>query len=192
MTTRLIFVCHGATVATRSATFPDDEPLGDHARRRLATASLRLPRADRALTSPARAAIETAAGLGLDTKVDNDLRDCDYGHWRGRRLDEIAGQDPSAIARWLEDPASAPHGGEPILGLLGRVAAWLDQRRGIEGRTLAVTHAAVIRAALVHALGAPPQSFWRIDIAPLSLTALGGDRRRWTVTSLGRGLSERA
>ena len=185
MTARLLLLCHGATAATRSAAFPDDEPLDDHARRRLADLSRRLPRADHALTSPGRAAIETAAGLGLDRQVDDDLRDCDYGAWRGRRLDEIAAQDPAALAQWLSDPAAAPHGGESLLDLIGRVAAWLDGRRIVEGRTLAVTHAAIIRAALVHALGAPPHAFWRIDIAPLSLAALNGDANRWTLNSLG-------
>ncbi|HEX4767979.1 MAG TPA: histidine phosphatase family protein [Lichenihabitans sp.] len=188
MTTRLLLVCHVATAATRAAAFPNDEPLDDQGQRRLAGLSRRLPRADHALVSPARGAIETAVGLGLQAEIDLGLRDCDYGAWRGRRLDEIGTADPEALAQWLGDPASAPHGGESLLDLIGRVAAWLDGRRIVEGRTLAVTHAAVIRAAMVHALGAPPHSFWRIDIAPLSATALSGDGRRWTLHALGRSL----
>ena len=185
MTTRLLLLCHGATAATRAAAFPDDEPLDDHARRRLAGLSRRLPRVDHALASPARAAIETAAGLGLRPEIDPGLGDCDYGDWRGRGLDEIGTADPAGLAQWLDNPAAAPHGGESLLELMGRVGTWLDGRRTVAGRTVAVTHAAVIRAALVHALGAPPHAFWRIDIAPLSLATLSGDGRRWTVTSLG-------
>ena len=51
-----------------------------------------------------------------------------------------------------------------------------------------VTHATIIRAAIVQAIGAPPQSFWRIDIAPLSITRLSGDDGRWNLSSSGRAV----
>ncbi|AXL50421.1 phosphoglycerate mutase [Paraburkholderia caffeinilytica] len=44
----------------------------------------------------------------------------------------------------------------------------------------AVTHAPVIRAAIVHALGVPPAVFPRIEIAPLSMVELRRSRRGWT------------
>ena len=47
-------------------------------------------------------------------------------------------------------------------------------------RLTAVTHPAVIRAAILIALEAPPKSFWRIDIAPASRTVLHF-RGRWTL-----------
>jgi broad specificity phosphatase PhoE len=56
---------------------------------------------------------------------------------------------------------------------------WIRQRR-----TIAVTHPSVIRAAIIHAIDATPQSFWRIDIAPLPLTTLSRNNGRW---SLGSG-----
>ena len=48
---------------------------------------------------------------------------------------------------------------------------------------VAVTHASVMRAAIVCALQAEPRSFWHIDIAPLSLVRLSGHRGRWTLAS---------
>jgi broad specificity phosphatase PhoE len=48
-----------------------------------------------------------------------------------------------------------------------------------------VTHASIIRAAVVHAIEAGPQSLWRIDIAPLSITRLSGTNGRWNLTSAG-------
>ena len=57
----------------------------------------------------------------------------------------------------------------------------LAERLREDGHTIAVTHAAVIRAAVVTALGAPAQSFWRIDIEPLSRIALRSDNRRWVL-----------
>ncbi len=46
---------------------------------------------------------------------------------------------------------------------------------------MAVTHAAVVRAAVVVTLDAPPAAFWRIDIAPLTATVLRGGAGRWTL-----------
>ncbi|NPT53100.1 histidine phosphatase family protein [Paraburkholderia elongata] len=45
---------------------------------------------------------------------------------------------------------------------------------------VAVTHAPVIRAAIVHALGASPDVFSRIEIAPLAIVELRRSRRGWT------------
>ena len=44
--------------------------------------------------------------------------------------------------------------------------------------------AAVVRAAVVHALGAPPLSVFRIDVAPLSLTTLSGGPGRWNLAAV--------
>jgi broad specificity phosphatase PhoE len=54
-----------------------------------------------------------------------------------------------------------------------------------QGRSVAVTHPAVIRAAIVVAIEAKPVSFWRIDIAPLSIVDLGSNGSRWTLKSIG-------
>jgi hypothetical protein len=42
----------------------------------------------------------------------------------------------------------------------------------------------VIRAAIVVAIEANPLSFWRIDIAPLSVVELSSNGRRWTLRSI--------
>lgn len=46
--------------------------------------------------------------------------------------------------------------------------------------------AAVVRAAVVHALGAPAISVFRVDAAPLSLTTLSGAPGRWSLGALER------
>jgi broad specificity phosphatase PhoE len=45
--------------------------------------------------------------------------------------------------------------------------------------TVAVTHPVVVRAAILLALDFPPKSFWRIDIAPVSRTALHFRKGCW-------------
>ncbi len=80
----------------------------------------------------------------------------------------------------MTDPASAPHGGEPLTGLIGRTADWLDSISRTPGRIVAVTHPAVIRAAILSTLNAPAESFWRIDITPASRIHLQY-QRKWTL-----------
>lgn len=177
MTTRLVLICHAATAATRAAAFPADEPV-EH------PPAAETIRADLALMGPALACRETASALGLSATVDESLRDCDYGTWRGRTLSELAETSPAAVQEWLTDPAAAPHGGESTNALLTRVGAWLDALPRDHQRIVAVTHPAVVKAAVVHAILGTPQSFWRIDVAPLSRTVLSGRPTSWTLRSL--------
>lgn len=183
---RLRLLCHAPTAAIWTSAFPDDEPLDTQARGKLSSLSFRVTPADVCLTSPALRARQTAQHLRIAAAIEPSLRDCDYGRWAGRMFDEVQREEPDAIDEWLRDPAVAPHGGELIVGLIARVAQWLDLQRATPQRIVAITHAAIIRAAIVHALGAPPLSFWRIDIAPLSLVRLNGLNGRWTLASLGR------
>lgn len=168
----LLLVAHAPTAATRAARFPDDEPIeGDPV--------AALPHAARALTSPSLAARQTAEGLKLEATVAAELADLDHGSWRGRTIDDVQTSDPDGFARWMEDPAARPHGGETIAGLVARVGGLLDRVRELDGATIAVTHQAPVRAAVLHALGAPLDAFWRIDAAPLSITELHPHRNGW-------------
>ncbi|WP_371823856.1 histidine phosphatase family protein [Phyllobacterium sp. 628] len=76
-------------------------------------------------------------------------------------------------------PISAPHGGESLTTFLARIADWMSAHGDDGGHTIIVTHASVVRAAIVHALQAPAAAFWRVDIEPLSVTHMGSDGRRW-------------
>ena len=100
------------------------------------------------------------------------------GRWRGEVLANIG---PADLEAWLTEPRHAPHGGESIADLIERVDGWLDSLTDDTLRTVAVTHPAVIRAAILLALDTPPKSFWRMDIAPLSHTAMHFRGGRWTL-----------
>jgi broad specificity phosphatase PhoE len=185
MTARLDLLAHGASAATRGARFPDDDSLEASAVGALEALRGRLRPYAEVLTSPARAARETAAALGFDAEVEMALSDCDYGRWRGLASKDVAEREPDEFAAWLGDPSSAPHGGESVAGLIERTRAGLTQSLARESVTLAVTHAAVVRAAIVNVLGASSSSFARIDVAPLSLARLSGHAGRWNVVALG-------
>ncbi|MFF8957549.1 histidine phosphatase family protein [Streptomyces sp. NPDC014894] len=172
MTLRLMLVAPVTTAALRGARFPVDEPPDAAGLRAARAAAGALPRVDRAVCAPAERCRGTALALGLRVTGEDAPADWDMGRWRGRSLAEVSAAEPDAVARWLADPSAAPHGGESLTALRTRVGAWLDGLPAAPGRLLAVVDPAVVRAALVHALALPPQTFWRLDIAPLALTEL--------------------
>ncbi|MGJ4858796.1 histidine phosphatase family protein [Labrys sp. La1] len=180
MTPRLILLCHGATPAVRAAGFPLDEALDARGLAAARKLEGHFGRPARILSSPALRARQTAQALGHDPEVDEALRECDHGRWAGLALDAVAAAEPEALRAWLTDPDACPHGGESVATLIARVGAWLDGRR-FEGYTLAVTHASVLRAAVVRALGAEARSFWRIDAAPLATADLRPSGRGWSL-----------
>lgn len=185
MTARLDLLAHGASAATRAARFPDDEALEASAVTALQVLRGRVRPYAHVMTSPARAALETAAALGLDAKIEMALSDCDYGRWRGLASKDVAKREPDQFAAWLGDPASAPHGGESFAALFERVGPWLTQALARGSTTLAITHASVVRAAIVNALGIGSSAFARIDVAPLALARLSGHAGRWNLVALG-------
>ncbi|GAB2906257.1 histidine phosphatase family protein [Rhodococcus aerolatus] len=175
-TARLALVSHGMTAALRAARFPHDEPLEDRAltAARSAVGLLRTPQ--HAHHDGSVRTVQTAEALGLAATPEPALADLDVGRWRGRSLGEV---DPTELARWVTDTSAAPHGGESVDHLLERVAGWLDTLG--PGTTVAVTHPAVVRAAVVGVLRAERLSFWRVDVSPLSTTTLHGRDGRWTL-----------
>lgn len=176
---RLTLVSHAMTDAMAAGRFPTDEPLNAVGVRQ-ADAAIDLGMVDTVLSAPEKRARQTAELLGLPTRIEQRLADLDCGRWRG---DVLGGVRPADLAVWLTDPTRAPHGGESVVDLIERVRGWMDSLTTARSRVIAVTHPSVIRAAVLVALGAPPKSFWRIDIAPVSRTAMHFRGHFWTLRS---------
>jgi broad specificity phosphatase PhoE len=185
MLVRLTMICSGVTLATRKGGFPLDEPLE---RQALASASViggALRRADHVWTSPALRARQTAEAMSLKPSIEPLLADQGHGSWAGRSFEEIQAEQPDGIAAWLGDPDATPHGGESLADVARRGSALMAGLIAERGHTIAVTHASIIRAAMVHVLGAPLSAFWKIDIEPLSITEFRSDGRRWVLRASG-------
>jgi broad specificity phosphatase PhoE len=203
MPTRLTLISHASTAALRRASFPLDEPLDDGGIAQAAARAARPLRAHRFVCGPERRTTQTAQALTIEAlavdarpSVAVDLRDIDLGRWAGRTVADVSVQEPSAVQAWLSDPTAAPHGGESVIGLLTRVDSWLNglpgpgddpervQRLGWIERVVAVSHPAVLRAAIVVAIQATPDSFWRVDVPPLTAVTLQHNGSGWTLRSL--------
>lgn len=184
--TRITFVCHAATAATRSAGFPDDAPVLEGQIEAAARIRMALPHSHAFLSGPERRARQTAEMLAEDFAVDSAFRDLDCGRWRGRNLADVQESEPENLMAWISDVQAAPHGGESIDSCIRRVADWLSGRMSAGGHTVVVTHPAVIRSAILSVVDAPSGSFWKIDVQPLATAEITGDGRRWALRSFGR------
>lgn len=190
---RLLLIRHATTSATRRAAFPVTtgrvvadacaalDAAGVAAATTLASA---LPRADRCWTSYARRATQTAECLRLtpDARMA-ELAEGDFGRWAGATLDEVHARDPDALATWLADPGSTPHGGEPLREVRRRARRVLDAAADADGTTVAVSHGGLIKAALLEVLALPDAAVWRLDCAPASVTELNPDHG-WRITTM--------
>jgi len=182
------WLCHAPTKAMRAAAFPaaDDRP--DDAGLRKARAAIdHAIRHDRAVASPAIAAVETAAAMALVATAEPALRDVDHGRWAGRSILEVQAGEPDLLAAWIADPSRTTPGGEPLADVMARVGAWMDQQSRTAEAIIAITHPAIIRAAIAVALRCPPACMFAIDILPLSRTTMSFNGK-WRLQGLNVAL----
>jgi broad specificity phosphatase PhoE len=178
-------IAAGRRSSLLDARFGDDRPIdaaGWQAVERAIPALVPLAGAELRYCSPTPCSRQTGDALGFSPIAQPALSDCDMGRWRGMTLQEVTAREPEAVDAWLADPRAAPHGGEPLLSFVSRVGGWLDTRPVEDiGRVVAVTEPSVIRAAMLYALKAPPQSYWRTEVHPLSVVSLSGAPGRWSL-----------
>ncbi|MBI2691736.1 MAG: histidine phosphatase family protein [Solirubrobacterales bacterium] len=181
---RLFLIRHAPTAATRASAFPVDEPLDEGGRNAATRLQGILRDTDEVFCGPSLRCRQTAEIAGAIPMVEPDLAECDFGSWGGRVLADVHVEEPDATRAWMTDPDARPHGGESLTQFSSRVTAWLDDQAETDGRAFAITHGGVIKAALVHSVAAPVESFWRFDAAPLSVTELHAFDGRWTVSRI--------
>ena len=109
------------------------------------------------------------------TPVDSRLGAWDLGCWSGRPFYAVN------LATWRNDASYDGHGGESLVSLSDRVGQLLDEWHDETGRVVAITHAAVIKAMVVHALRAPVEAAWDVDVSPGSMTELHATSGGWRV-----------
>jgi broad specificity phosphatase PhoE len=181
---RLTLVRHAPTKATRRHAFPRDEPL-DAAGEAEAAGLLGRLDADRAATAPLQRCRRTAALAGFeDAEPDPRWSELDFGTWAGSTLNEVGEREPDRVQAWLDDPQTAPPGGETLADLTARVREALAELGRPGNDTVVFTSGGPVKAAVVSALDAPESAFWRLDVNPCSATVLHCHSGRWTVRSL--------
>jgi len=133
-------VCYGRTDLKLPDSFAED------ARRVLD----KLQSSDILITSPLhrcrRLAAKIAAEFGMEQKIDDRVREMDFGSWEGRPWSEIPS---SELDQWAHDFLHArPHGGESVAMLRERSLNAINEFRRVGRRHIVVTHSGVIKATL--------------------------------------------
>lgn len=138
---------------------------------------LRPERIDTIFASPRERTQQTAqavaAACGLPMTTAEELDEIDFGRWSGQDFEALQ-QDPlwqrwNAVRSLIRTP-----GGETMLDVQRRVLGLMErlvEARG--GQCVAlVSHADVIKTAVLHHLGLGIDAWPRFDIAPASITRL--------------------
>ena len=181
-----VLLRHGETPLTPQKRFsgsggtnPSLSPVGQDQAARAATALAARGTIQHIIASPLTRTRETAAAvadrLGLDVTIEEGLRETDFGAWEGLTFGEVRERYPDDLTTWLADPTAQPTGGgESFAATATRIAATRDKLiAAYAGRTvLLVTHVTPIKTFVQLALGAPPESLFRMELSAASLSAV--------------------
>ncbi|MFJ9741348.1 bifunctional RNase H/acid phosphatase [Streptomyces sp. NPDC101166] len=182
----LVLLRHGETPLTPQKRFsgsggsdPSLSAVGREQAERVAAALARRGTIQHIVASPLARTRQTAdavaARLGLQVTVEDGLRETDFGAWEGLTFGEVRERHPEDLTRWLADPEAEPTGGgESFAATATRIAATRDKLvAAYAGRTvLLVTHVTPIKTFVRLALGAPPESLFRMELSAASLSAV--------------------
>ncbi|MFE8959498.1 bifunctional RNase H/acid phosphatase [Streptomyces iakyrus] len=181
-----VLLRHGETPLTPQKRFSGsggtDPSLSDAGREQAERAAAMLARRgtiQAVVSSPLARTRETAgivaARLGLDVGIDDGLRETDFGAWEGLTFAEVRERHPDDLNAWLASPDAEPTGGgESFAATATRLAATRDKLVAAHaGRTvLLVTHVTPIKTLVRLALGAPPESLFRMELSAASLSVV--------------------
>ncbi|MFF5256786.1 bifunctional RNase H/acid phosphatase [Streptomyces leeuwenhoekii] len=181
-----VLLRHGETPLTPQKRFsgsggsdPSLSAAGREQAERVAAALARRGTVQAIVSSPLARTRETAAivaaRLGLDVTVEDGLRETDFGAWEGLTFAEVRERYPDDLNAWLASADAAPTGGGESFAHTGeRIAATRDKLvAAYAGRTvLLVTHVTPIKTLVRLALGAPPESLFRMELSAASLSAV--------------------
>lgn len=129
------------------------------------------------VSSPLRRCRETAAAvaarLGLTVHIEDGVRETDFGAWEGLTFAEVRERYADDLTAWLGSADVAPTGGGESFAEVGeRVeAARTRLLERYRGRTvLVVTHVTPVKTLVQLALGAPPESLFRMELSPAAVS----------------------
>lgn len=181
-----VLLRHGETLLTPEKRFsgsggtdPELSAVGRDQAARAAVHFAALGTVQEIVSSPLRRCRETAAAvaerLGLDVRIEEGLRETDFGAWEGLTFGEVRERYGDDLTAWLADPETPPTGGgESFTEVADRVAAARDRLTArYAGRSvLLVTHVTPIKTLVRLALEAPARSMFRMELSAASISTV--------------------
>ncbi|MFJ9695004.1 bifunctional RNase H/acid phosphatase [Kitasatospora sp. NPDC101183] len=184
--TTFVLLRHGETPLTPEKRFSgsggSDPELSDKGRwqaERAAEALAARGSVQAVVASPMRRTRQTAeivaARLGLEVRYEDGLREVDFGAWEGLTFAEVQQRHPDDLTAWLGSTKARPTGsGESFASLTHRAGVARDKILArYAGKTvLVVSHVSPIKTLVRLALGAPPDSLFRMELSAASICAV--------------------
>jgi probable phosphoglycerate mutase len=184
--TTFVLLRHGETALTPEKRFSgsggSDPELSDKGRwqaERAAEALAARGSIQAVVASPMRRTRQTAetvaARLGLEVRYEDGLREVDFGDWEGLTFAEVQERHPADLAAWLGSAKAKPTGStESFTTLTHRTGVARDKiiARYAGKTVLVVSHVSPIKTLVRLALGAPPDSMYRMELSAASICAV--------------------
>ncbi|MBF4463114.1 MULTISPECIES: MSMEG_4193 family putative phosphomutase [unclassified Rathayibacter] len=191
----LLLVRHGRTTANTAGILAGRTAgvhLDEAGRAQAARTSERLAAVDltSVVSSPLERCRQTTRAI-LDrqphspaTTIEHGITECDYGHWQGRSLRELA-KEPLWTTVQNHPSAAVFPGGEGLAAMQARAVAAIrkhdaavSEQHGPRAAWAAVSHGDIIKAILADALGMHLDLFQRLSVGPASVSIIryGEDR----------------
>lgn len=126
-------------------------------------------------SSPLERAVQTAepiaTTLHLPTMVCDDFLELDFGEWTGKSFEELGSRREFQVFNSFRSSTLIP-GGESMAEAQARIIRGIQKLRAKHpGQTVAVvSHADLIKSALMFFAGMPLDLFQRIEISPASVS----------------------
>ncbi len=112
-----------------------------------------------------------------DYRVDDRLREINYGYWEGELWGELSVKDPQGFAaREADRWGWQPRGGESYRELSERVAGWLGE---IERDVVVTAHGGVMRVLCGLSGALEPAEIFRLDVPQDKVLVIEAGRTHW-------------
>jgi probable phosphoglycerate mutase len=185
--TTLVLVRHGVTPHTVEKRFSGglasaNPGLSDEGRDQVrAVAAWLSPlaeRVDAVIASPVRRTLESAEilaeVLGKTVEVEPGFAEMEFGSWDGMTFLEVAERRPDELNAWLGSLDVGAGGGESFRVVEKRVLDGLQRVLDAHaGKTVViVSHVTPIKTLVAHAVDAPLESVFRMELSPASISVL--------------------
>lgn len=192
----VILVRHGRSTANAEGILAgraDGVDLDEHGRAQAAGLAEVLVDVAHAYTSPIARCRQTAELAGFPSAVVVDgLSECDYGHWTGGKLADLAKEGLWEQVQAQPSLVEFP-GGETMLTMRDRTVGAVREIVGRHSGEPAVvfSHGDPIKAILADALAIPFDEFQRLDVPPGSLSVIDFSGAKPVVRLVGGGVDAR-
>ena len=185
--TTIVLVRHGVTPHTVEKRFSGglgsaNPGLSDEGRAQIrAVADWLSPMAERVdaiVSSPVRRTLQSAEilseRLGHHIEVEPGFAEMEFGVWDGLTFAEVGEKYPDDLTAWLGSLDRAPEGGESFRTVQKRVLGGLERVLDAHGgkTVVVVSHVTPIKTLVAHAVEAPLEAVFRMELTPASVTAL--------------------